>query len=428
MTVRRRLVRSTAAIALAAVLVLGIPLVVVETARVGTDQAFRLEREADVIAGLIDDRLEGGQPVTAAELAPHVVPGHRVTITVGGRHIQAGSVITGSVRTVRASTARHAVVAASAPRSEEAGRVRRVWVLIVLLGIGGVGLAVALALFQARRLSRPLEGVARTSQQLGEGDFSARAPRCGVPEIDAIAQALDRSGEQIARLVAREREFSANVSHQLRTPLTALRLRVEELALLQDPIQREEEAAAALREADRLEATIVQLLAYAREERAGRAVRLDLGRIAAEHVAAWTPAFARAGRVVELQITGDVAATASRGTVGQVLDVLLENAERHGSGRVVVRVGDDNPSRALVSVQDSGAGVPATARELIFERGSSTTGGTGIGLYLARALAEADGASLRVSRTHPARLELRLPRPDEPLPAVPRGAVTARAH
>jgi signal transduction histidine kinase len=248
-----------------------------------------------------------------------------------------------------------------------------------------------------------------------------------VPEIDAIARALDRSGEQIARLVAREREFSANVSHQLRTPLTALRLRVEELALLQDPLEREEEATAALREADRLEATIVQLLAYAREERAGRAVRLDLARIAAVHVASWTPAFARAGRALDLQVGGDIAAMASRGTVGQVLDVLLENAERHGTGTVTVRVGEDG-ARALVSVEDSGPGIPPAAREVIFERGSSTIGGTGIGLHLARALAEADGASLRVSRANPARFELRLPRPEEALPSPTPPAQPARLH
>lgn len=429
MTVRRRLIGSTAAIALAAVLVLGVPLAVVQTARVGTDQAFRLEREADAVAGLIDDRLEAGQTLTSAQLAPHVVAGHRITVTVGGRSVSAGAALGGAVRRVRASSSRNAVVTASAPRAEESARVRRLWVLIVLLAVGGVGLAVALATLQARRLSRPLEDVARTSAQLGEGDFSARAPRSGVPEIDAIAEALDRSAAQIASLVAREREFSANVSHQLRTPLTALRLRIEELALVQEPHDREQESRAALREADRLEATIVTLLAHAREDRDVRAVRVDVARIAAEHAAVWAPVLARDGRAIHVHADvdehPDAAACASPGTVGQVLDVLLDNAHRHGAGDVTVTVGlgaGGDAGRMLITVQDAGPGIPSEAREAVFERGSTgARDGTGIGLHLARALAEADGASLRVAREHPARLELRVPRADAPpSPSSPR--------
>ncbi|UTI63856.1 ATP-binding protein [Paraconexibacter antarcticus] len=426
MTVRRRLVRSTVFIALAAVLVLGIPLVVVETARVGTDQAFRLEREADVVGGVIDDRVEAGEPISAKQIAQHVQPGHRVSVTLDGRTLTVGAHLTGGIRSSRASSSRNAVVVASAPRSEESARVRRVWLLIILLGTGGVVLAVGLAAFQARRLSRPLERLVATSVRLGDGDFSARATRSAVPEIDAIASALDRSAEQIARLVAREREFSANVSHQMRTPLTALRLRVEELALIEDPAQREEEAAAALREADRLEATIVQLLAYAREERVGRAVRLDLSAIAADHVATWKPVFAQTGRSVRLDAAAGVRGVASRGMVGQVLDVLLENALRHGRGAVAVRVATDR-QRATVTVEDQGAGVPPEGREAVFHRGASTSGGTGIGLYLARALAEADGASLRVVPGRPSCLELRLPlESGPPGPVVSAAEVAAR--
>ena len=94
----------------------------------------------------------------------------------------------------------------------------------------------------------------------GDGDFSARAGRFGIPEIDVVAEALDASAERIAELVAREREFSANVSHQLRTPLTALRLRLEEVAELDDPAERRAEAELALAETDRLDATIEDLL------------------------------------------------------------------------------------------------------------------------------------------------------------------------
>src|SRR5438270_406798 len=116
---------------------------------------------------------------------------------------------------------------------------RRLIVSTGLIAIAAVLiLGVPLGIVEARhtrteatgRLVRPLDAMADTSRRLGEGDFSARAGRFGIPEVDVVAEALDASAERIAGMVAREREFSGNVSHQLRTPLTALRLRLEEVA------------------------------------------------------------------------------------------------------------------------------------------------------------------------------------------------------
>jgi signal transduction histidine kinase len=407
-TVRRRLTTSTALIALAAVLVLGIPLGAVEAARVRADQTSRLEREADAVNGVIEDRLERGVVLTPAQLAPLVRPGHRIAVIANGHSVHAGS-IHGTVVTVRAGSTRSGIVTASAPARETDERVWHSWLLIAALGVGGIAIAVALATIQARRLSRPLERVARTSAQLGEGDFSVRAPRSGVPEIDAIGQALDTSAGRIAELVAREREFSSNISHQLRTPLTALRLRLEESARAADPDALRAELDAALREADRLEAMIADLLAHARSRNRDGQVTVQLSTIAHEHAAAWTALFARSARDLTVDAGQDVPALASRGTVGQVLDVLLDNALRHGTGRVVVWVGQD-ARVATITVEDEGAGVPESATESIFERGATRTDGTGIGLHVARALARADGGSLRLTRASPPRFELRLQR------------------
>ena len=226
---RRRLILSTALIALAAVIVLGVPLALVDAARLRQDSTGRLEREADAVAGVIDDRLERGQPVTPARLRRSVPAAHRITVkTRGGRRIVSGPPIAGEVLRAHAGAALGGSVIAEAPIGELEARVHRAWLLIAALSLGGVLIAVGLAALQARRLARPLEAIARRSAQLGDGDFSIRAGRFGVPEIDAIAQGLDSSAGRIAQLVAREREFSANVSHQLRTPLTALRLRLEQ--------------------------------------------------------------------------------------------------------------------------------------------------------------------------------------------------------
>jgi signal transduction histidine kinase len=406
-TVRRRLTRSSVLIALAAVLVLGVPLAVVDAARVDGDVTGKLEREADAVAGVIDDRVEQGRPVTAAEIAPLVHHGHRVTVVSGGRAVVAGARLSGGVVSARSGTSRAATVIAAAPRSEVRDRVLRSWLLIAGLGAVGVGLAFALAAAQARRLSRPLEVVAEGSERLGEGDFSVRVPDAGVPEIDAIARALGSSAERIARLVAREREFSVNVSHQLRTPLTALRLRLEEAQREETPAAVAAELTAALREADRLDATVGDLLAYSRAESEGRRVAIDLDAVVAAHVAAWRPVVARAGRRLAVELGGGGPVGASRGTVGQVLDVLLENALRHGAGTISVRVRDE-PGWAAVVVEDEGDGVAREQRERIFDRGATGAGGTGIGLHLARALAVADGGTLHLTRAAPARLELRL--------------------
>jgi len=388
-TVRRRLTRSSVLIALAAVLVLGIPLAVVDAARVDGDVTGRLEREADAVAGVVDDRLERGQLVSAAEIALLVHHGHRITVVSGRRPVVAGARLTGGVISARSGTSGAATVVAAAPRSEVRDRVLRSWLLIAGLGAVGVGLAFALAATQARRLSRPLEVVAEGSERLGEGDFSVRVPDAGVPEIDAIARALGRSAERIARLVGREREFSSNVSHQLRTPLTALRLRLEEAQRGEDPGAVAEELAAAVREADRLEATVADLLAYARADSEGRREAINLDADVAAHVATWQPVVARAGRRLVLERDGAARVGASRGTVGQVLDVLLENALAHGAGTIRVHIASE-PGWGAVVVEDAGAG------------------GTGIGLHLARALAVADGGTLHLTRQVPARLELRL--------------------
>jgi signal transduction histidine kinase len=407
--VRRRLILSSAVIALAAVIVLGVPLGAVEAARLRSDTTARLEREADAAAGAVDDRLEHNQAISPLLLRRFARRTHRITITTrAGRKISTGPPIAGEELVVHAGSSPVGSVVAEAPKGELDHRIHREWLLIVLLGLGGVLTAVALAALQARRLARPLEAIARRSAQLGDGDFSVRAGHYGVPEIDAIGQGLDMSAARIAELVAREREFSANVSHQLRTPLTALRLRVEEAGASGDPAGRRRELDAALAEADRLEATIGALLALARQASAGEAIAVNLATVAHEHAGTWRPVFARAGRTLEVRAVKNVMVNASPGTVGQVLDVLLDNALRHGTGATRIELTVEDRT-ACIAVADSGPGVPNLDRDSIFERGASRTGGTGIGLHLARALARADRGTLRVAPDAPSRFELRLP-------------------
>jgi signal transduction histidine kinase len=406
--VRRRLLASNALIALAAVLVLGIPLAIVEAHRERADAETQLEREADAIAAAVDDRVEVGRRLDVAALRGRVHAGHEVTIRPRrGAAVQVGGPIRGDRITVGSGGAGSARVTASAPSSEVTSRIERRWLLIGLLSVAGIGAAVALGALQGRRLARPLEQLARTSKRLGEGDFSTRAERSSIAEVDAVAAALDSTAIRIAHLLGREREFAANAAHQLRTPLTALRLRLEEIETLAGDVAGAE-TAKALHEVDRLQATIADLLALADDGRAGDAGALDVGELVRAHAERWRPFYARAGRPLAVEAQQGAEASASRGAVGQAVDVLIENALQHGGGAVTVSV-EDRGGRSVIAVADEGDGVPAGAEQTIFERGGSPAGGTGVGLHLARALVEADGGRLRLVRPRPARFEIALP-------------------
>jgi signal transduction histidine kinase len=405
--VRARLLASTVGIALAAIVVLGVPLGIVQAKRERSTATARLEREADAVAAAADDRVEAHRAIDPAQLQRFVRKGHGVTISVPGLPPTViGARVTGDALRVPSGASQRAHVVAAAPMSELNERQRHVWLVVGALAAAGIAAAVLLALIQGRRLARPLERLARTSSRLGTGDFSARAAHSRVPEIDAVAQALDASAVRIARLIGREREFSANVSHQLRTPLTALRLRLEELATTSGAAESHDEIERALEQTDRMERTISELLAASRG--AGRDVReLALDELVREHAAAWRQIFAKSGRRLTVSAPQRVLAVASAGAIGQALDVLLENALRHGAGTVVLAL-EGLPAEARISVSDDGPGIPEDARTAIFERGSSLTGGTGVGLSLARALVEADGARLVLAQPRPPRFEIRL--------------------
>jgi signal transduction histidine kinase len=403
--VRDRLVASTALIALAAVLVLGVPLGIVGARLVRSDATGRLEREADRVAAAVERLRAQRRPITAAALAGVVKHGHLAEVALAdGRVVRAGHLRGDDVQRVGAGADPGARVTITAPSEDVTRRVGGVWLLVAALGAGGLVLAVALAAVQGRRLARPLERLAAVSARLGTGDFSARASPSGLPEVDAVGAALDTAASRIARLLASERAFSSDVSHQLRTPLTALQLRLEELARLTGGEAREE-ALEALAQAERLEGVVADLLALARRERR-ESEPLDAAALAREHGRTWAPLFARAGRRLAVDAPAPLRVVASRGGVGQAIDVLLDNALRHGAGAAALTAFARN-GEVVLQVSDGGAGVPAARARDVFERGTGK--GSGLGLAVARALVEDDGGRIRLADPAAARFEVVLP-------------------
>jgi signal transduction histidine kinase len=281
-----------------------------------------------------------------------------------------------------------------------AGEARRAWARILVAVAIGFAAANAVAQAQARRLAAPIDLLAQRAQALGEGDFTTRVPPCGVPELDQVGQALDDSGRRLAELLARERAFSADVSHQLRTPLAGLRLELEHASEEERPQRLIDKA---LTQVDRLTATVEHLLALSRDSHPVAGALL-VSRVAEAAVERWQSPFAAAGRTLE--VTVDPELPEVRGTevsIGQVLDVLLDNALVHGEGRADLRF---RPAVGglVIEVGDEGPGIDPDRAEGIFERG--TGDGTGIGLGLARTIVEADGGRLLLASTTPPRFHV----------------------
>jgi signal transduction histidine kinase len=406
--VRRRIVLAMAFIAVVGVVVLGIPLAIVAS-RIAHDEAQRrVDQEAVAIAFAIDDVLEAHHPVTSAKLDELAKDGHVVLTLADGSRTTGGDQVTGASISSSAKTGQGATLRLTVPSHDVNERALGSVLLVAGLGALGIASAVVLAFVLSGRLAAPLRNLAATSRRLGDGDLSARAEHFGIAEPDAVADALNDSAARIESLVEAEREFSANASHQLRTPLTALRMHLEELGTQVEGQPAREEIDAALEQADRLGATITDLLALARRGRLGPAVDADAVDLVRGRVAVWRTLFGEAEREVVLETDPECRARVSPGALAQAVDALLDNALHHGAGTATVAVRRGPDGYVRVQVSDAGPGINPGAERSIFERHVSLRGGTGVGLALARTLVEADGGRLELVASHPPTFEILL--------------------
>jgi signal transduction histidine kinase len=283
--------------------------------------------------------------------------------------------------------------------------------LVLGLGAAVIVVSVVAALVLSRRLSRPLGELAEAADRLRSGDPRPIGRRYGVAELDQVADGLDSAGRRVTSLLTAERELAVDASHQLRTPLTALSMRLEEvIAAADDPDAVREEGGAALAQAERLADVVSQLLDPSRRATAGTASLTDLDAVIDQQVVEWEPAFRRAGR--KLVVTGQrgLRAHVTPGGVAQVLATLVDNALMHGAGPVEIRT-SQNTKSAVIEVEDQGKGVPPELVSRIFERSVSTRPeGTGLGLSLARTMAAADGGRVVLVRQRPPVFAVFLPR------------------
>jgi len=280
---------------------------------------------------------------------------------------------------------------------------------LAVIALAAIVTAALLAGVQARQLARPLERLARGASRVGNGDFSAAALQpSGIEEIDAIARSLRLSANRVDRMLESERGFTADATHQLRTGLTGIAMRLE-LLERSDDVGVAAEATAALAQTHELNTALGELLSVARTGSTKERTELDLTALVDHQVADWQQRFAEKRRqvVVTTGITQHVVATP--GLIGQVLSVLLENSLRHGRGTVAILVQDSS-----VTIEDDGPGIADDRATTLFDRPSSHQAAHGRGLALARRLAESDGGRLDLVQHSPPVFRLTL------VPATPK--------
>jgi signal transduction histidine kinase len=417
---QRRLLVSTLAVAVAAVLLLGLPLAFVLGRQAVNDARGDLRNQAAALANSLQDEASNGLPVAARQFAAKMSGRYVVIKQSSGPPIRVGTRPPAHHAVSGVYTTSDLTITVEANSSYVTSRIYGSLLQIGGLALLAIAVAVVLALLQARRLARPLQELARAADRLGSGAARPLGRRYGIQELDKVAEGLDGSAQRITDLLSAERDFAIDASHQLRTPLTALSMRLEEMVAAADyPDVVREEGAAALAQTERLADVVSQLLGQAGRSVTGAPALASVDEIVSQQVVEWEPAFRRVNR--KLEVTGDkgLYAYATPGGASQVIATLLDNALVHGAGAVTIRTSKTRRS-VVVEVRDEGAGVPPELVPRIFERSvSGSPGGTGLGLALARTVAAADGGQVVLVRPRPAVFALFLPHGTAEPPAEP---------
>lgn len=269
---------------------------------------------------------------------------------------------------------------------------------LALIGLAVLAVGLIAGVIIARGIARPLRRFEGAARAVADGDLQARAPVEGSSEQRELARTFNEMTDRLAGSLEAQSRFVADASHQLRTPLTGLRLRLEEARARSEDPAVETEIDRGIDEVDRLAKTVEELLVLSQTgERDARASVLDLAQIARDAESRWAPIAESAGRALALSISGSAQAEASRGDIDRVLDALIENAIAYSPEGASVEL--DVIDRRI-TVRDHGAGIGPDERELVFERfyrgsaGVARTGGTGLGLAIARELARRWGADV----------------------------------
>ncbi|MGK2349257.1 sensor histidine kinase [Actinomyces sp. W5033] len=306
-----------------------------------------------------------------------------------------------------------------------------VTMVLAILGLALVAVVTAyvVAAKGSRRIQAPLIYLAAEAEQLGSGQVRPRLRTSGIEEIDLVQAELVRSAERVAGRLAVERQFASDASHQLRTPLTSLELRLEEIEMIAEQEEVRQEARACIEQVDRLTGVVEDLLKVSRRKGGGSTEALRLVDVLEQQREEWEPAFRAAGRRLVMSDEVGVPVLATPGSLTQVLATCLENSLRYGAGTTTVSVRSANGGHGVfIDITDEGPGVDDELAPTLFERAVSGHGSTGVGLALARNLIEADGGRIELSQRRPPVFSVLLssvPKTLDPDKVLPQGALVS---
>ena len=419
----RRLLASYLALTAGILLALEIPLAIIDARTQRQDLESKVTRDAFVVASLAEDQLQTGKPqpglqrvalryrketggrvvvidtrgISIADshptfagerdfssrpelqdaLAGQTVAGMRFSNTLGEHllyvavPVASGGVVYGAVR----------ITYPTSTLDRRIARDRVTLVAVAMLVLAG---AAAVGLVLARSISGPLRRVEETAVRIGGGELGAVAPEdAGPPEVRRLALELNRTTAKLSALIASQEQFVADASHQLRTPLTALRLRIEA-----------NDVESALAEVARMGRLVDELLALARADAAAEApAALDLAKLARSRAAAWEPLASERDVALRVEVDAPAIVHAGGARAEQIVDNLLANALEVSppGSTITVRV-----RGAQLEVVDEGPGLAPADRVRAFDRfwRAGKGAGSGLGLPVARRLAELDGGTV----------------------------------
>lgn len=411
---RERAVRMILTAVLVVVIMLGLPGAIIAGLFVWNTHQNSLEGRAQALARAVDRRLDDGEWVTQATVSSWARPlgsGEEsyTVVSLPGEY----TVISGTPKAAPILSTRYRAASGVTIEMEIGARsaIRGV-VEASSLFVAGSLLSIlvgwALARSMARKLSAPLIYLAAQAEQIGSGQVRAQLKPSGIEEIDLVQEELVRTGERMAGRLAAERQRSADASHQLRTPLTALSMRLEEIDMISEDEEVKVEVAACLDQVERLTTVVTELLDDRRRSQSSTEA-LHILEVFNTQREEWEEQFAAAGRQLRFVDEAERPILAEQGKLAQVLATLIENSLHYGSGVTLVRAKKSSSSRGvIIEVSDDGEGISDDLAPDVFEMGVSGHGSSGIGLALAKDLTQAMGGRLELTSRRPAVFTLSL--------------------